>query len=193
MTIPIGYAQINWICSGANLPTGAQFTLGVDISGYAGSPADLGAIAIIEYDDHIAPSVVDGCGISGVLVKFGPDATGPSALVSGNVNGEAAGTPSPPQVSYLALKHTALGGRAGRGRMYIPGVPEAQVGGSGVLEGTWRANLETGLNTVLAELALAGAEPVVLHQPGSPLLVPTPITSMTVSTRVATQRQRLRR
>lgn len=193
MTIPAGFGQINWLLTGASLPTGAQVTMGIDVSGTTDSPADVAAFAITQWDDHFAPSIVDGYTLSGCLVKFGPEATGPSATVGTTVGGEAPGLPATPNCAYLAQKLTAFGGKAGKGRMYIPGVPEPQMDGAGNLDGTWRANLQTALNLSLAAFDTANVPWVLLHQAGSPLSVPTPITSITVASRIATQRQRLRR
>lgn len=193
MTIPNGFAQINWILSGSSLPTGAQVTMGVDVSGNPGTPEDLANFAINQWDTYFAPSIVDGYVLTACLVKFGPDATGPSALVGTTVNGEAPGDPAPPNLAYLVRKNTAFGGRAGRGRMYIPGVPEEQVTGAGVLDGTWRANLEASLELSRADFDGVAYPWVLLHQPGSPISSPTPITSVSVQSVCATQRQRLRR
>ena len=193
MTIPVGYAQVNWICGGTSLPTGAQFTLGLDLSGYSGDIQTLAGILGDCYDDDIAPSVSDGFGLTDVLVKYGPDETGQSWLQPYVANGEHAGVGAPPNTAYLIQKQTTMGGRAGRGRMYIPGVPEASITSSGVLDSTLRTDLGSGLDNLVGTLAVAGVVPVVLHQPGSPLVIPTEITALTVSPVVATQRQRLRR
>ena len=193
MTIPVGYAQVNWKLSGASLPTGAETTLGLDISGASVTQEEVANLAIAGWDAEIAPWISDGFVLTSVLVKYGPDATGPSVEIGATVNGEHAGVGAPPNVAYLVQKQTASGGRAGRGRMYIPGVPEGEVTAAGVLSSTVRNGLSAGLEAFATAFEAVGCSPVVLHQPGSPLLTPTEITNFLVSPSVATQRQRLRR
>lgn len=108
----------------------------------------------------------------------------------------------PPSVSLLVQKATNLGGRRGRGRVYIPWVTqEAAINDVGNIDGTslavrqqnalnWFLALENGgipANTptpmvVLHDEAGAGVEPA-----------PTPVVGLVVSQLVANQRRRLGR
>jgi len=191
--IPTGFAQANFIYNGASAPTGAEWTLGLGISSYGGSPITLGEDLVSAYETaNFDASTSTDVDLSGVLVKFGPDATGPSALFSAAVGG-AADQDAVPNVSYLIHKVTSLGGRAGRGRAYFPGVPEAQTEPNGTLDSTWRDNFQAAWDTFLTELTGLSVIPVVLHAADSPLTTPTAITSFVVDARAATQRRRLRR
>lgn len=124
------------------------------------------------------------------------------------ISGGAGNDTTPPtsaQVSVLIRKNTT-GGRSSRpGRWYLPGIPEAGVGITGVDSG-YRTALQTALNNWQA--ALTGPvsqgsqiEPVVVHtrntgteqNPNIVYVSTTPITSYTVSGTAATQRRRLRR
>lgn len=192
MPIPISFAQVNYLFAGSGLPRGAQITMGYDISGSAGTPAAVGASLNSAWSaSGIQARLATGVDYKGCLVKFGPDATGPSALVSASVTGSG-GPGASSQVSWLVRKITGSGGRAGRGRWYIPGVPEGAIGSDGAIDGTARTNLEGELDELLVSWAAAGIDPVVLHGVGSPLSTPTPITDLVVDTRGATQRRRLR-
>jgi hypothetical protein len=119
--------------------------------------------------------------------------TGPSALVSSNIQGTGGSNGISSNVSYLVRKVTALGGRAGRGRMYLPGPTEADVNEAGAILGARVTSLQAALNDFLTQMVADGDGPVLLHGVGSPISTPTPITSFSLDTRAATQRRRLRR
>jgi hypothetical protein len=192
--IPVGYAQVNLLFTGPSLPYGAQATFGVDHSASSMTPAQ---VAEEVFDQYGAAQVYNGIAIgvnlSGVLVKFGPNTTGPSAIHSDTWNGQATGGAAAPNTSWLIRKITALGGHAGRGRMYLPGVPEEDIDDNGNIVSASREALEGDVGSMMAALVLANLDPVLLHAEGSPISTPTLITGWSVDTRVATQRRRLRR
>lgn len=194
MEIPSGFAQSNLFFGGSALPTGAQMTIGWDVGAYAGDPAALAQDIVEAWNggdmDQLYSSNV---AFEGCLVKFGPTATGPSAFFGSATSGTASTATVAPNTSALIHKNTALGGRAGRGRMFQPGMPETEIDQSGTMNETWRGALETEWNTFFSTLAIENVEAVVLHGDTSPISTPTPITSISVDVRVATQRRRLRR
>lgn len=194
MEVPTGYCQINILWTGGALPTGAETTFGIDNTADDRDPADV-ALAVVEAFNATDILQFFSSGISGatVLCKNGPTATGPSG--SAGVIGPGSGSSAtvPPNVSVLVQKHTAFGGRAGRGRMYFPGWPEANLGSDGVLGEPTRTNFEAEFTTTMALLDVGSLPQVVLHGAGSPLSTPSPVTSYTVATSAATQRRRLRR
>lgn len=194
MQIPTGFAQVNFRFTGSNLPQGAEMTLGVDLDLLGGqTPTDIGELV---RDEWVAANI-DSCYLntmtmSSVLVKFGPNATGPSAVVSATAVGTATGESVPPNVAGLIRKNTGFGGRTGRGRMYLPGLPDNQVQEDGDLTPTWLTSLETVFGDFYVNLLAANCPPVLLHAPGSPVGAPMPLTGFTVDPKVATQRGRLR-
>lgn len=191
--IPAGFAQSNLLFGGVALPNGAEATMGHDISLYPGDPADLAAEIIALWDTNFSPQVTSELLLTGCLVKFGPDATGPSALVGANFAGELPGTGTAANTSYLVHKTTPLGGRAGRGRWFHPGCTEPDVSAAGVIA-TPRFNaMQDACNAFLSDLLAAQASAVLLHSVGSPISVPTTISQLRLDSRVATQRRRLRR
>lgn len=112
--------------------------------------------------------------------------------------GNAGATSILPQNSaFLLHKRTNRAGRTGRGRLYLPGVPEGSVDNVGnVSPGT-----VTGLNTALASwvadiLNASDFEYMCLFHDSlgsAALVVPTPIASITCDPVIGTQRRRLRR
>lgn len=105
------------------------------------------------------------------------------------VGGGSASVASP-QVAALVSKRTGLGGRRNRGRLYLPGVVETSVDGGGYLTGTFATDLATAVGNWLDETVDVEMPMVLLH--GSAPSDPTPITSLVLSPKVATQRRRLR-
>ena len=134
MIIPDGTAQANLLFTGSGVPTGAQITLGLSVDTFVGTPTDAAAVVIDAWDDsNIENQLVNQVALTGVLVKFGPNATGPAAQVSANIPGASTQDGVTPNVSVLVQKNTGLGGRSGRGRFYIPGLPESTVLSSGII------------------------------------------------------------
>lgn len=194
MEIPSGYAQANLAFTGTGFPTGAEITLGLDVSVYAGTPNDAALDVAQSWNTvGIDALVPPSCHLTSVEVKYGPSATGPTGLWTGDIAGTASGEQMQPGTAILVRKITALGGKAGRGRFYHPGVIEEQVTAAGDLTSTPLSNWQSALDDWLSTLQAADLSPVVLHAAGSPLSTPTPITALQVDGRVATQRRRLRR
>lgn len=128
-----------------------------------------------------------------VLVKFGPSATGPSAENTSALAGSAAGSQAPPNVAVLVTKNTAFGGRAGKGRMYLPPLNETSLTADGLIDSSLRAAIQVDVDVFFNAIEARGWLPVVLHGANSPLSTPSVIQSYAVDGRVATQRRRLRR
>lgn len=193
MEIPVGFAQANFQYTGADVPSGAEWTMGFDVTNFAGDAQDLADLCVIAYNSNDLDQLhTADVSLTNVHVKFGPTTTGPSADSATASPGSASGNTCPPQVTALLRKITALGGRAGRGRLYFPGVPEAQVSGSGLLSDAWVNGLAAEMDATMAQIAIGLAIPVLLHAAGSPISTPTPITGFSTAGRCATQRRRNR-
>lgn len=102
----------------------------------------------------------------------------------------------PPAMALRVVKTTGVGGRRGRGSMFLPwAVAEGNVDELGNVAGgeqsAWNAQLAAFQNG----LSLAGASCVLLHAEGtSALPVPSPVLNMTVDPVISNQvRRQLRR
>lgn len=98
----------------------------------------------------------------------------------------------PPNCAVLIRKSTGLGGRRGRGRMFVPpyNPAESVVGPSGTIATTPLGLLQTRWGQYLSFLSGASMPMQLLHsQPG---FEPVEVTALSVQSRVATQRRRLR-
>lgn len=207
MTIPEGFAQVTHIFGGTSQPNGSAVIYGVEHGGII-TPAAAATAARGAWDGTMLTSQVAAITHVRTDIKFGPDDTGPSASSASSNTGTGSGSAAPPNVCFLAQKNTALGGRRGRGRLYMPGVNEAGIDPNGALVGANLSQFQTDLNDFLAALDAAGLPMVLLHGPatewvlvdGQPrrvpvagsVPVPTPVSSLTASSVCATQRRRLR-
>lgn len=104
--------------------------------------------------------------------------------------GSSSGVMAPQNVAYLMKKQTALGGRQGRGRMYLPGASEGNIESNGAVISAQIALLNTFGSDFLNTLAINDVAMVVLHTLAA--TPPTAVTSFVADTVVATQRRRLR-
>lgn len=193
MLIPAGHVQVNFRFGDTAAPTGAECTLGLDLDLAEPDPEAVGTTCALAWVTNILPRQVSSIRLEDVLVKFGPNATGPMATVGAGNTGGTSGESEAPQVALLVQKVTGAGGRTGRGRMFIPGVPTAEVNSAGQIIPTSVAAWTTALEDFRQDLLTAGLIPSLLHSPGSPITAPLPITSFVVSGRSATQRKRNRR
>jgi hypothetical protein len=191
--IPVGYLQVNWKWTGPDLPFGAETTLASKI--IDGQLPDEAAAALdgLMGSSDIMPLLDNDLHLSGTLVKYGPNATGPSAEVSSGYIGDGGSQGMTPNQAWLIQKNTVDGGHAGRGRMFMPGMPVSDFDNHGAIFSASLTTFQSAASSFLDDLQGAGYVPVVLHGPGSPLSTPSVITSFTVDARIATQRRRLRR
>jgi hypothetical protein len=201
--IPLNYAHVihSLRLVGDNEPMaatyGVSFTAGPTAASVAAATSSLhtafGTLFDKFYDSDwslVATEVKarSGAGINDFIIGL-----------DGNVNIGSFGayTQLPQNSSHLVHKRTSVAGRVGRGRMYLPAVPEIQVGETGILTAVYVSSWNTELATWLADIAaisqLDGME--LLHNsPGAgAALAPFPVTSLTMDPVIATQRRRLRK
>lgn len=191
--IPVDYAQANMRFGGTGVPSGAEVTFGLNVSAGSPTPATVAADLIANWMATIATVIPSSVVLESCLVKFGPNDLGPSAEVSGGGPGTGGGAQTSIAVAVLVSKITAIGGRPGRGRMYIPGVQESEVAPDGTLSGAFVAGLQSEVDAFLADMVSNAIPMVLLHGETSPVTTPTPVTSLQVASIVATQRRRQRR
>lgn len=194
MILPNGHAQLRYYFAGAGLPHGAQITMGLNVELWAGSADALAAACATAYGDSaLGVHQCNSAGLQRTEVKFGPLDVGPTGVSGIAVPGVNGSDQAPPNVAALVKKNTGLGGRAGRGRLYFPAIPENEIGDAGVLDDTWYGLFVLKWEDFYNELIGLDVIPEVLHNAGSPIVVPSPIVTLMPDPVVATQRRRLRR
>lgn len=204
MAIPVGFAEISIEYRHDNDPDPWYNVFGVD--------TDLSTDTAQEVVDHIAgvwynawdQALNSAIQMTNVIGRFGQDAADPLVVETlvAPVRGTNASASLPQNCALLIRKQTGLGGRAGRGRLFLPGVlQEAEVGDTGVLNTDFKTAMQTNANAVLT--GLAAADPVsgatspmvLLHGPNGTTGVtpaPTLVDALVVDSVIATQRRRLR-
>lgn len=112
-----------------------------------------------------------------------------------NTVGTSSSQMLPQNCCLLISKLTGLAGRRNKGRMYIPScyMAEAQVDNIGVIAGGALTSLQSQATAFLAAIPTQPAfNDAVLFHSEAPT-APTVITALSVQTRIATQRERLRK
>lgn len=188
MIIPVGFAQVTHFFGGTALPEGAAITYGIDQEPTF-DPALVAASVHDIFGTEVVPGLSSAVRLERTLVKFGPTSTGASGEWVENIAGTGNAATAPPNVALLVRKKTLLGGRTGRGRFYLPGVPEESIQVSGVLDSSTVAAFQSRVDAFLTALDTYGAPMQLLHSASSDA---TPVISLVVDGRVATQRRRLR-
>lgn len=95
--------------------------------------------------------------------------------------------------ALLVQKKTALSGRRGSGRMFVPfiSMAEPSVDPRGIIAGGSVTLLQTRYTKMLDNLTAAGVPMYLGHDTVGSTLVPTIVTALVVRSRIATQRRRL--
>jgi hypothetical protein len=93
-------------------------------------------------------------------------------------------------------KRTALGGRKGRGRLFIPwAVADSNVDEAGIIVPATVVTMQTAVTSFLNGIITEGMNMVLLHSPDKSgvTVPPTTVSSLVVDGMIATQRRRLGR
>lgn len=188
VNIPVGFMQVAYRFTLTSDPEIMITTVGVD---HGGDPATtLDAMAAAFASTLSAGDVLSGWSWIGLRGLVG-QGTGPPSLVENtttlNGTGSTAGLPN--NCAWLIRKNTALGGRSGKGRSYLP--PFVGVEGDVDMRGVLTSAQQLGLQGLVDDW-FAGFDTVLLHDSLSPVSTPTPITQFVVDRQIATQRRRMR-
>lgn len=188
MIIPPGYAHVQHFFGGPGLPNGAAVTYGV--SGFLSGGLSGAAVALhLAFADAWENGICNSVHLEETRVKQGPNATGPFYAHQEVIPMAVTGSQLPPNVALLVEKRTELGGRSGRGRFYIPGLPESDVDAAGVIVPANVVGFQAAADAFLAAVEGIATGMFLLHSASSD---PTRVTDLTIDPVAATQRRRLR-
>jgi len=193
MPLPPGYVESHTFFMLGTNPRPAEVVIGWRLTdpGMSQEQAD----ALMEYiDGEMKLVVATDVNFPGGYVLVGNDGGSLRYDVTRDEDGTYSGSAASPQVAALVKKAGSLGGRSNRGRMFIPGIPEAQVEAGGRLNPTYRTQLQSEIEDLIGDLPSAAANVdamVILHQEGFDL--PTVVTNLTTDPVVATQKRRVGR
>lgn len=187
--IPVDHGQVNFKMAGVGYPTGAEVTFGIRRPA-ATDPATAAGIIATAWGAHLRVRTPEDVTLASILVKWGPNSTGPFAEVGVGSAGTGSSADVPPNVAMLIQKLTADGGRANRGRWFWP-VGEDQVATGGTIVGADVTAMNSACAGFMGALTAADMDMVILHN--SSLIDPTIVTSMATQAIAGTQRRRQRR
>jgi hypothetical protein len=190
MTIPEHYSQVNLKFTATNVTGTAEMTFGVHNS-FDMDPATVEGLVYPNWNTNLKGLWTNDVTLASILVKNGPDASGPFIDVAHGTVPSGTGLVVPGQVAALVRKVTLLGGRKGRGRMYHPGVFTGMLNADqSSIAGATITAMNAAYATFLSQLASDDIPMVILHGDAT---TPTVVTALQVQTQVATQRRRVRR
>lgn len=188
--VPPGYANVQ--VAGTN-PLGRSWLTACGCEIEAWDPADLNDVGTyLTGEQFISVHMATDYFVRLVRVVVGTSNPAAPLVYEQVVNVEGGSTEgASPNTSILVTKRTNLGGRAGRGRSFFPGITESAVNGAGQIVGdlaTTPSDIEDFWPDLFTYLNLGDA--VLLHTDVND--TPNLITSFTMSSLVSTQRRRLR-
>jgi hypothetical protein len=188
LVIPDGFAQAIWRWSLSGDPETMVSTIGLETPVTGQIVAE--EFADVWLSEFPAGNMAVGWTFRGAEVRFGQP-SGPPLVYDAfrSVAGSGGGASLPSNCALLVKKRTALGGRQGRGRMYVPmtSVGEGGVDPNGMIDSATVTALQAAWTNIYNQL-----DAVLLHDSSGPVTLPTPITSLGVDSRIATQRRRMR-
>ncbi len=194
--LPAGSAVYALKFGGTALPRGAAITGALLTTGPQSFVQNLANLAFVA-ETTLMAKLSAGVQLQEIYLRAGATVgPGPSGSQFSTTNGLVAGELASPNVAFLVKMTTALGGRRGRGRWFLPCVGEANVDQVGVVAAARRTELNTMLTDFRVALASLDLIMAVAHRyPEGTVtgrLAPTAVDQITCDARVATQRGRLR-
>lgn len=193
LIIPTGFGQVAYRVKLLDDPEPMISTVGLDMSTADPDPETAAADLLEQWQGAFpAANTFSQYTLDSVVIRIGNGTSTPGVVeVNSPQAGTAVGNPLPQNCTLLVRKLSTMGGRRGRGRMYVPPymLAEENVNANGVITSVSRATRQAEVDAWLG--GTYGF--VLLHASGiSSTPSPTPITSFVVDARIATQRRRLR-
>lgn len=192
--IPEGCVNIQWEITLEGDPEVMLVSLGFAANDTFFDPADDDGPIAAAFADNLLPEMYEQyhLGTQRLQIGHGDD---PPTIWEGDASndGVLSGNTLPQNCALLVRKLSTAGGRANKGRLYMPGMlGEAIVNNVGTVEPSALAGLQTAFSNFGTDLlAVAGIDDLlILHSDNT--LPPTVITNFQPQSRIATQRRRLR-
>lgn len=186
---PEGYGQVIQFWGGTGLPRGAATTWGIRNDAEM-EPADVAGTFAVNWNSNTPPAYPNTITQTDVLARLGPSSAPYTGVITNTRTGTSSTDGVSPNTSMLVRRFTLMGGRRGRGRVFLPILGENTLGNGGTIVPATVASWQTGLNDFMAAMNTIGLPLCLIH---SEDLTPSPITSLSVEATAATQRRRLRR
>jgi len=202
LIIPVNYAHVLLPFKHADLGRSAAITYGINTFDTGGDYLQAANDQIVAFSNAWESELDSEVTIGPAILRVGQDGGDP-LTVEGSITsvGAETGAMNPPNLSCLVKKQTALGGRRGRGRVFVPWVlQDASVDDVGQIESgslavrqadaiTWLENLtDTGVVTNETPMYLLHDSRGSGTEPG-----PSLVTALVVPSLVGVQNRRIGR
>jgi hypothetical protein len=201
LVIPQGFAGVIHSLQWENDPEPMAVTYGIDVDA-AQVESDLPQIAedlAVIFLSELTSALSDVITLINTEVRWQLDAPPDPPIIGTSTEsgtGTETGTVIPQNSAHLVHKRSSTGGRGGRGRMYFPGVAEAEVNDIGVIDpaevtqwNTALADWLAGINSLVRVTSM-----VILHDENGAHAADPPrvVTALVHDPVLSTQRRRLR-
>lgn len=201
LVIPPGYIQCSIEIRNSGDPDPWYVTHAVDANDTGGDFTAIGEKVIAAFEIAWLSYLRTTSRVTGVHLTIGSDGGNYTLFVNNPNSGNGTSTADklPQNCAYLVQKITARPGRAGKGRVFLPGVaPESSVDDVGVINPTALTGAQAACDSWLDYLAAGAGSPsltmILLHNEGIPGgTEPSEVIALRIDNRIATQRRRLRR
>lgn len=198
--LPTGYYTSTISFTGAAVPTGAAVTFQGDLTTTPAATLSTIATAInTHWQASMHLDLSASVTLTEIYVRYGSDDDDPgeSIVLEESEPGQNTDPPCSPGVTYLMIKTSSLGGKRGRGRWYLPGCVETDIGPGGAVTSSRQNSLTTHGNAFLTALAGDIGNMCIAHRYRKEFVgtkkVPTPVGILGCEPMAATQRRRQRR
>nr|CRY96648.1 hypothetical protein [uncultured prokaryote] len=199
LVVPTGYALGSIHLTGADGTQPFVTTIGVNLSLYGDDYVGAANALFQAYATNIGPYTHEQWVVQKASIFI--DTTAGSGSVDSDLPadpGTRTTQPQPIAMGLIARKNTAIFGRSGRGRMFLPGVlADGDVSPAGAIEPGSLPLLQAAVDAFYTDLAngIGTDEPLppfLLHSDTSPAPAPYPITGLTLAPLVGWIRKRIR-
>lgn len=154
-----------------------------------GNFPDIAANVQASWEAHLKAQTMTAYTLDTILVKRGPNSTGPEYTTSPGIAGTQSGATIPPNCAFLFTKNTVHGGRHGKGRMFYPPLGEGFVDDKGNLAAGVATASSAAADAFRSGVGVDGNSMVLLH---SDATTPYEVISLVTRGKVATQRRRMK-
>lgn len=190
LVIPAGAAQITFVYQLAGDPEPMNNVFGVDWSPVDNAPTTLQNIAA-SWGGSVMSRLSDTLTLLEVRATIAQDPDPPLSVTEiVDEQGGDSGAVLPQNCAYLLQKRSEHGGPTGRGRMFLPGVPESKVSNTGVVDGVERGIITGAAASFIDDLVDFGTPMLIFHASAE---APYQVVFLPCDGKIATQRERLRR
>ena len=163
MPVPPGHALLSFIFSGPGAgPGGCVTTMGVSHV-VTEAPLDFATEMYDAFRDTVLTHLSSAVQLDECRVRYG---TAEGEIVISyyeSVAGSVGGDSEPPNLCWPVVKYTELGGRANRGRMFIPGLYTSAVEPTGAISSAALVTMNIELQDWIEAMETHDAFPVLFH------------------------------